>query len=316
MIGRKLFNENTKIIALIVCYFPDIKILLNLISKLSFQVDEIMLLDNGGTKDQIYSHLPFYKNLNLVSFEDNIGIASALNYGFDFASTKNYEFAITFDQDSDPSIKMVAGLLEAWKSIQKINPKIGAIGPKFYDSRGGVNYPFLSMKGSGFFVKKIFSAQHLNFDVSPVDLLITSGMLVPVSMWIEGYKFNDDLFIDYVDTEWCFRVKNSGFQNYGYFGEQMNHQVSDSPGFVFLGMMILSYSPIRRYFYYRNTIKYLQFNHVPAGNKLRLLIGLIIRTPLIFFVDLNPVRSLKFALIGILDGIAGQGGPFPSKYLD
>jgi rhamnosyltransferase len=312
----KLSTEKIKIIALIVCYFPDKKILLNLVSKLNLQVTKILILDNGGIKGKIYSDLSAYKNLNLVSFGENIGIASALNYGFDFANRENYEFAITFDQDSDPSINMVAGLVYTWKSIRNINPKIGAIGPKFYDSRGGVSYPFLSMKGSGFFVNKIYSALDINFDVSPVDLLITSGMLVPVSMWMEGYKFNDDLFVDYVDTEWCFRVKNNGFQNYGYFGEQMNHQVSDSAGFNFLGMMVLSYSPIRRYFYYRNTIKYLHFNYVPFGNKLRILFGLLIRTPFIFFVDLNPIRSLKFAFLGLLDGIAGQGGSFPSKYLD
>lgn len=79
--------------------------------------------------------------------------------------------------------------------------KIGAIGPVFYDSRTGTKYPFILLKGMR--AKKVFPRGNVPLKVS---FLINSGMLVPVSTLKDVGLMKEELFIDYVDIEWCLRA--------------------------------------------------------------------------------------------------------------
>jgi len=300
--------NSTNVLAVVVCYFPDESLLTELVDKISIQVSSVLLLNNGGMSAELKSRLLNCRNVCIHDFSENKGIATALNFGFLWAVNTQIEFVITFDQDSVPPLNLVDILMTNWKSLAEVEgQKVGAIGPSFFDDRNGfIQYPFHRMKGSGLRVTKLYPKS--GCDVAPVDLLITSGMLVPVSMWQSGLKFKEDLFIDYVDTEWCFRSRAEGYQHFGCFSVSMRHQVSDSGGIDLLGLKLLSYSAIRRYYYYRNTVFFLMWPYVPLGNKVRLAVGLFIRFPFILLLDKKPILSVRYALRGFLDGLRGRGG--------
>lgn len=306
MSGASLLSTN--VWAIVVCYFPDESLLTELVDKISTQVSSVLLLNNGGVSEELKSQLLNYRNVSIHDFGENKGIATALNFGFFLAAQNQVEFVITFDQDSVPPPNLVDVLISNWRSLAKVTEqKVGAIGPSFFDDRNGfIQYPFHRMKGSGLRVTKLYPES--GRDVAPVDLLITSGMLVPVSMWQSGLKFKEDLFIDYVDTEWCFRSRAKGYQHFGCFSVSMRHQVSDSGGIDLFGLKLLSYSAIRRYYYYRNTVFFLMWPYVPLGNKIRLAVGLFIRFPFIPLLDKKPILSVGYALRGLFDGLRGKGG--------
>jgi rhamnosyltransferase len=310
MTADRLLNKTGDIWALVVCFHPDEELLLALVRQLSAQVSELWILNNGGIHSSLESQFMNYPNLHIHTFKSNVGIATALNFGFSLAAMRGAEFVVTFDQDSQPTGNHVEVLATTWKTLARQDTqKVGAIGPSFFDDRGSFfQYPFY--RANGLRVKKIFPAA--GGDVTPVDALITSGMLVPVFMWKEGLKFREDLFIEYVDTEWCFRASAAGFMHFGCFAVSMRHQLSDANASKFLGMIFLKYSPIRRYYYFRNTLLFVACAHVPFAYKPRLMIGLAVRLLAIPFVDDKPMASLAHALRGLFDGIFGKGGKLES----
>jgi rhamnosyltransferase len=310
MTSDRLSNKASDIWSLVVCFYPDDELLLSLIRQLEAQVSELWILNNGGIHIGLENQLKNFPNLHIHTFDSNIGIAGALNFGFSLAAMHGAEFIVTFDQDSQPTGNHVEVLAATWKQLeQQGTQKVGAIGPSFFDDRGGFfQYPFY--RANGLRISKIFPEDA--GDVTPVDALITSGMLVPVQMWKEGMKFRDDLFIEYVDTEWCFRASAAGYMHFGCFAVSMRHQLSDANAALFLGMIFLKYSPTRRYYYFRNTLLFVSCRHVPFAYKPRVLIGLGVRLLAIPFVDDKPIASLVYAVRGLFDGIFSKCGKIES----
>jgi rhamnosyltransferase len=294
--------------ALIVCYRPEPDTLLRLVRSISPQVSLIRILNNGGLSAGLRENLQMVDNVTIDDFESNVGIGSALNFGFNLAEQSSIEFVVTFDQDSLPSDRHVETLVSHWRTLSKseVHKKTGALGPSFYDARNKIfQYPFYRVNGLG--VEKIYRQDGV--DIVTVDSLITSGMLVPVSMWSEGFKFKDEYFIEYVDTEWCSRTKDHGFQHYGCFDVSMQHELSDKSAKKILGLIILKYSPLRRYYYFRNSVFFIRCSYVPFAFKFRVFCGLFIRLLVIPFVDDNPIASLKNAVVGLFHAfVSGKSG--------
>lgn len=310
MTSDNLSNKTGDIWALVVCFHPDEKLLLALVRQLSAQVSELWVLNNGGINNSLESQLMHFPNLHIHTFESNVGIATALNFGFSLAAMQDAEFVVTFDQDSQPTANHVEVLATTWETLaQQGTQKVGAIGPSFFDDRDGFfQYPFY--RADGLRVKKIYPMA--GADVTPVDILITSGMLIPVLMWQEGLKFREDFFIEFVDAEWCLRAKAAGFVHFGCFAVSMRHQLSDANVSEFLGTKFMKYSPARRHYYFRNSLLFVACPHVPFAFKLRIMIGLVVRLLAIPFIDDKPMASLAHALRGLFDGVFGKGGKLES----
>ncbi|MEI8129848.1 MAG: hypothetical protein WCG95_09580, partial [bacterium] len=240
----------------------------------------------------------------------NIGVAAALNFGMHLATKAKANFAVTFDQDSEPEKNHVNGLVDAWYTLEgKKAPaaKIGAIGPMFYDARGGLHeYGFLLAKGLK--VNKHYSSG--NEAVVEADILITSGMLVPVSLWQEGLYFNDQLFIDLVDTDWCLRVKANGYTNFGCFNVRMKHEMSDAHPIRLFGISVLRYGYLRRYYYFRNCVYLIPKRFVPFAYKIRLFVTLLVMLLTALIIDERKIKSFQFILRGIYDGFSGKLGRY------
>lgn len=293
---------------LIVCFHPDKDILGNLVCRLSGQVSIILILNNGGIDNVLRDSLLEIKNVVFHDFGSNKGIAAALNEGFLQSVAGKADFVVTFDQDSSPESGHVAGLVKQWFELSLmdgVKEKVGAIGPSFYDARDGYfEYPFYCANGLS--VVKQYSANEKTF--VRADAIITSGMLVPTAMWSGGLKFNELLFIDFVDTEWCFRSKKFGYVSYGCFDVKMKHELSEAAPIVFLGLIILKYSPIRRYYHFRNCLYLIFQSYVPLAFKLRLIAGLFLRFFTAPFVDEKPVLSIKNIFLGVFDALRGRYG--------
>jgi rhamnosyltransferase len=92
----------------------------------------------------------------------------------------------------------------------------------------------------------------------------------------------------------------------------MRHQLSDANATRFLGMIFLKYSPIRRYYYFRNSLLFVACGYVPFAYKPRLVLGLVVRLLAIPFVDDKPKASIAHALRGLFDGLFGKSGKLES----
>lgn len=292
---------------LVVCFHPDKKLLLDLLVRLSPQVEAILILNNGGISPDVRLDALRLKNIKIFDFNENVGIAVALNEGFAQASAQGVDFIVTFDQDSLPVQNHVEKLVYKWRELdsdRNLCVKVGAIGPSFYDVRKKrVDYPFY--RASGFrIIREYFAGK----DTVPVDALITSGMLVPVRMWADGLKFMDKLFIDFVDTEWCFRSRSMGYMHYGSFDVKMRHEISDVAPRVIFGLIVLGYSPIRRYYHFRNCLYLVSRSYVPLPFRFRLIFGLGLRVVAALVIDVKPRESFKAICMGVFDALRARFG--------
>lgn len=298
----------SKIAAVVVGYEPDIKIMDELLSSLLNQVDLLILADNGGAEGYLAFSEDKRSRVKYVQMGGNKGLGVALNAGFECATEFGMDYLVTFDQDSHAQPDLIAKLLESMKTARAKDEKCAAVSPVFFDRRDGleINFPFYqSVNGS---IRAVYKADSPDGLVM-ADVLITSGMMIRTDVWQEGAKYNDGMFVDFTDSEWCFRVRSLGYHLYGSLNVSMGHALSDAPPVKFLGFSFFRYSPIRRYFYFRNTVAVCQMGHTPACWRRRLLSALLLRFFVNLLIDKEKIKSLKMMLKGIKHGrIMSLGG--------
>lgn len=295
--------DKEKTYSVIVSYKPDIDVLTTLIMQLSEQYDKVILCDNGGA-DKINS----YKIHNLIYMDNtgNIGLGAALNKAISYCENDNAHYVALFDQDSSIPSNHLSGLKSAHEQLISQNVSCIATAPLFYDRREKERKYFPFYKRNNLKINKIIPLP-LSNQLVEVDWIITSGMLINMTLFNKQY-FDEGLIVDYTDTEWCFRVGRVGFKLYGVPAVVMGHALSDAPAKRMFGFWLLKYSPIRRYYYTRNTIKLLKLDYVPFVYKIRLLAGSLIRIFTSIYTDEKKLSSLKSIVFGFKDGLLNRKG--------
>ena len=79
-------------------------------------------------------------------------------------------------------------------------------------------------------------------------------MMVDSDVWKDGLHYDERLMVDYTDTDWCFRARAAGWRLFVLPSVRMPHAISDAAPIRVMGLRLLRYSPLRRYYYFRNTV--------------------------------------------------------------
>lgn len=290
----------------IIVYYPNAKKLQNLLRLLENQVDKIIIFNNGGFVIEEVLGKAGKEICEVIGTGENLGMGVAVNQICSRALGNNVPYVITFDQDSTPSLSMVSELYEFNKRVVNQNPRVAAVGPVFVDKRDGETVFPIFQPGS-WWIKKVKPVIG-SYDAISTNLLITSGMLLNISAWKETEGFREDYFIDHVDTEWCIRAADQDFLLFICPAIVMQHELSDeSPKRIF-GRLALKYSPIRRYYVFRNTTALILDKQVHRGLKLYFLTTIVYRLFLNVIIDDSKWKSLYSMLLGISDGMRGKMG--------
>lgn len=209
------------------------------------QVDRVVIIDNGSD----YETIKVLKNIELINEaviiynSDNKGIAAALNKGVEFALDNNYEWLLTMDNDSIASENMVESMLNTYNCLEEKHKKgIVSIFPTYLERA------FLENSDK----KSNNKASKYHF----VNMEITSGNLLKVSVFNKVEKFIEDLFIDYVDHEFCLRLLDNGYKLIQAEEAFLFHRLGESGEKKVLGFRITytNHSPLRLYYITRNSL--------------------------------------------------------------
>ncbi len=175
-----------KLAGVIVLYNPNKSVWDNINSYLS-EIDVLYAIDNS---DVPYFELVELLNNTLkikyINNGKNLGIASALNIGAKLALEKNYEWLLTMDQDSsftDDTFFKVFDELENKESLALFSPTHIQSEIKFQSV-----------------IEKL-----------SVIIVMTSGNIINLKAFSIISGFNEKLFIDEVDHDYCFRAKLKGY---------------------------------------------------------------------------------------------------------
>jgi rhamnosyltransferase len=303
------YSNNANLAAIVVSFFPEDAVIDRLLKSLSSQVGHLILVDNGGGENAAAAIREQGVEIEYIRFGKNLGLGHALNAGFERAASLGVKYVATFDQDSDPPADLVGNLMKFHEELELKGVNCAAVGPVFFDRREAVKvyFPFYFEKNG-----LINSAVRGMWpdDLVETDSLITSGMLVRTDVWVDGIHYDDGLFVDYTDTEWCFRVRAKGYKLYGCIQIEMGHAPSDAPPARVFGLSFFRYSPLRRFYYFRNTVKFCLAPYVSWAWRRRLALGLALRFFINLVIDKKKFFSLKMMLKGAYDGLCGKSGEF------
>lgn len=195
----------------IVTYHPDSS-LHSLVDNLLINLSMIVIVDNHSRSENVMEMRNRYgseKRVKLVLNSDNFGIAKGLNQGCEYLITNGYKYAVLLDQDSRISSESIETLY--YTAVQNMNAAI--VGPRVISECVGESGG--SIESKYFTWKRLFAFKREYIKegtVQPVELNITSGSVIDLSIWKSIKGFWESLFIQGVDDEYCLRVRKHGFQ--------------------------------------------------------------------------------------------------------
>lgn len=235
-------SQSASVFCVVVTHNPDISQLLLTIESVNSNSAIITLVDNGSVnQSEIVGHLP---DLHLILNKRNLGIAKAQNQGIKFALSQGAELVWLADQDTVFPLNFLGCVYEEIEALKIAGHRVGAVGPVYVDLVSGRVQPFFGCRGS-------LQAFCVAGGVHEVGMLISSGMVITRDAFVEVGLMNDELFIDYVDFEWCFRAREKGFKCFGLGDVQINHRLGQSLT-EFAGRLITVRPPDRIFFIVRN----------------------------------------------------------------
>lgn len=247
----------------------------------SYSMPNSIFIDNSDQKNCYYS-LP-----NYIPLQSNLGIAKAQNIGIEKAKELGYKYVCFFDQDSNIPSDLVISLFNEYSLLKISGIKIGGLGPAQREIKTGKLY-------------KGFKTEYDN--PKEVGSLISSGTLTEVSVIDDVGFFRDELFIDLVDHEWCWRAKSKGYKLFISSKCVLQHQVGRKT-INLLGYQILISSPFRYFYQYRNTLWLIKCNYAPNIWKYKVLIRRFIEFFIIPFYTGNFSLTIKNIFKGVIAGL-------------
>lgn len=306
-------ESDVRVFAVVVTYLPQAQSLMALLTRLTPQVNRVVVVDNspeGDLRAESVCRDLERSNVEIIRLGRNLGIAKALNVGIEAARSAGATHVLLSDQDSEPASDMVMGLLRAEADLRPHVTRIGAVGSSFTNINSGKLFPFhVVVKGSPLYGRRSASVEAPHVEAIT---LITSGTLVPTAVFDEVGLMREDFFIDCVDTEWCYRARARGYALYGTAWATMLHRMGDATlRFWFFGWIKGNvHSPLRIYYQIRNLVR-LQFS---GYRGIRWRIRIVWSITAIFYCHVffgsARIASLGMVRRGICDGLRGRMGEF------
>jgi rhamnosyltransferase len=208
------------------------------------QIAQVVVVDNGSSDVEAVRRACGETGCRLVRNDRNLGIAAALNQGAAAALEAGAEWLAMFDQDSLPPPGAVDALLQLARAHPR-SERIGVIAMTHSDRGTGRPYHAPSdvlEEGPGWRVLRT---------------TITSGSLARCAVLRELGGFEERLFIDFVDHEFCLRLRRHGWLVVEAPDVVMTHSMGASREHRFLGrrMVLTHHGAWRRYFMTRNQLE-------------------------------------------------------------
>ncbi|GKV76994.1 dTDP-rhamnosyl transferase RfbF [Pectobacterium carotovorum subsp. carotovorum] len=288
-----------KIYSVVVTFSPDLEQLKKLLVQLEKKTDYLILCNNSDDELPRAVYLDI-KNVNVLDFKKNVGIAKAQSIGMQWAFSHGADFVLQMDQDSVPDEDMVEELLICYRELSENNIKVGLVGSQDFDKYTGEKNKARVRKGN-----PILKDEYVD-----VSCTLSSGSLIPKLAYDVVGGMYDELFIDAVDHEYCWRLKKHGFKVIRNKRALLGHRLGDGKYRLLPGVHVGLPSPFRHYYAVRNIFILLRHSYVPLYWKVSSLCKLMLKLLLYPILMPNGKERLYFISKGIKDGILNKTGKF------
>ena len=237
--------NNPKIGAVVVLYKPDLKVTKQVIKSISSQVEEICIVDNTPNQNIKEEFLSII-NIHYLSLGENKGIAAAQNIGISYLKNKNFEFVLFCDQDSLAPSDTVKKLFDGYRILKNEGIRIATVGTRAINKLTGEKYRSRTKELGNPLNPKNYRNQYCK--ITECYSVMSSISLTLINNFEEVGPFDETLFIDGVDDEWCWRAWHfKKLRSFIIENATIMHMLGEKDSF--LGKNISISTPFRIYFH-------------------------------------------------------------------
>lgn len=285
-------------VAVVVTYQPGAGMLDNL-RHLSRQIQEIIVVDNAswGAPARLVEAAGMMPGVCLIRNPENLGIAAALNIGVRHALDSGRNWIATFDQDTIVPENFFAQLWQVYENCPTASDTSMLV-------PGGWREPGAEVPSKSSTVPKgVF-----------VSGAVTSGSLIKAAVFPQTGFFDESLFIDYVDTDFCLRLRQRGFKILSAPLVLLEHELGEKQIRNLLGFKFSFriHTAWRYYYIMRNRlILYRRFLAFDPGWAFHDACWLILELGRIFLLEHGRTKKLRAVFHGFKDGLMGRAGQHP-----
>jgi len=271
-----------KDITIIIITYKSEKIIYDFIKKIPSTIKTI-IIENSQNYELKKDIEEKYMNIS-VYLKENNGVSSALNYAVNQIKTKYF---LQISPDLEFNFDDLNIFLDFAK---KKNDKFAAIGPRFLDVNGKSHIQISKDIESG-----------------EINSIHGSCMFINKESFLDIGKFDENFFLYYEETEFCYRAKNIGYLSYQINKSKVKTKgrsvdIENDNDKNFSNLLIWHFIWSKYYFHKK---KY--------GNLISLIIFLPILTRILFRISLYKITKNKilfdkysYRLDGLLKSMKGK----------
>lgn len=265
----------------IVTYNPDINRLRKNYEQYISDVKWLYVFDNGSSNiDEIQNLFSKEQKVKIIKSEENKGISYALNRIMESAVKDGMKWVLTMDQDSICQNGILSNLTKYCRNdIAIVHPHVIEM--------GGTRKDYLDRK-----------------KIEYIEYCITSASLTNVNAWEQVGGFDEWMFIDIVDYEFCVKVRELGYKIIRVNDVFLYQEIGKLKEII-IGkrhIYVRNHSASRKYYFTRNLI-YCRYCH-PKTFDLKIVLDFLISTYMkVLLFEKDKIRKIKAMNKGIGDGV-------------
>jgi rhamnosyltransferase len=293
-------SASSRILAVVITYHPPAALFENMAS-LRKQLTEVLIVDNGSgdASEELLRACEIQLGIQVLRNRDNLGIAAALNIGVRRAIDAGYDWVATFDQDSTVTPGFFATMLSAYQhcpyrqQVALVAPILCVGAPDYEDQRRRPGRALFSLPWTA----------------------MTSGSLIKTEVFSQAGFYDETLFMDYVDYDFCLRLWKRRWKIIRAQRAYLLHRLGAAETHSLLGLKVTikSHSPWRRYYIMRNRlIVFRRYAFFAPGWCLHDFFWIFLELTKILLFEQQKAAKLQHVMKGIADGLAGRSGQMPT----
>ena len=272
-----------KLLGVVVLFYPKLDVWDNIKTYIE-EIDKLIVWCNSPVEV-----IPLPKEQFIVMGDgQNVGIGKALNEAVLYGINNGYTHLLTMDQDSS----FVLNSFSSYKfGVDNcLDDKMLWFSPEVYDD---------------------YSKDLASDTIDDISYAITSGSIYNIEIFKKMGFFKDDFFIDAIDTEFSFRIKECDWKIGRVKMGKLKHCLGDriSVPFLWGRLVSLNYSSIRTYYIIRNHIvlKKMYPNFCLCSFLKEMFFRRFVR---ILLIETDKVSKIKFMFLGVYHGWINKLGKY------
>lgn len=244
------------------------------INKYKKLVDYIVIVDNSDEENLQMLMQENILNEKILYYPQgcNIGLCKALNFGVKKLEELNCKWALLIDSDSEVVTDITSVYMKIAEKNEKKNVAIYTPVHIFDRSR---NKPYIGCK--------------------EIEWSMTSGWCVDVEIFMKLGGFYEELFVDGLDMDYCFKTKKNGYRIVECGEAVIKHHPAETR--EFLGIRYGFASPIRYYMQARQLIWDMLYY-----KKYKLLVLYMYKWAKVFLFFPSKIEYIKNMINGTKEG--------------